>query len=234
MTVAVTNNPASALAGRRSSRVDIQAGLERAVAATKTYTAELLALYLLLIPLAGTAPTGQPALADLVDRLAEAAAATLASRAAVAAAAARYRFADRLITTARGFGYPTAREAALKLMETCYLGAQAFSGADLLHGPMAMVDADLPVLAISTPGAGGRAMLAVLERLRERRCRSGAGRRSPDCEPAAAAAACCRWSPTACPRSCSRSWRSCRCSSWPASWRCSAAAIRTRRADCRR
>jgi glucosamine--fructose-6-phosphate aminotransferase (isomerizing) len=87
----------------------------------------------------------------------------------VAAIASRYRFADRLITTARGFGYPTAREAALKLMETCYLGAQAFSGADLLHGPMAMIDADLPVLAVVTPGAGGRAMGPVLDRLRERR-----------------------------------------------------------------
>src|SRR6185437_12957167 len=56
----------------------------------------------------------------------------------------------------------------LKLMETCYLAGQAFSGADLLHGPMAMVDAGLPVIAIHTPGAGGRAMLAVLDRLRER------------------------------------------------------------------
>ena len=54
--------------------------------------------------------------------------------------------------TARGYSYPTAREAALKLMETSYLSAQAFSGADLLHGPLATVDPQVPVLAISVQG----------------------------------------------------------------------------------
>ena len=161
LTVAVTNNPSSELAQAAEFSVDVRAGVERAVAATKSYTAELLALYLLLAPLAG------PVELD-ANALAEAAEATLSQQPELDAVASRYRFADRLITTARGFGYPTAREAALKLMETCYLGAQAFSGADLLHGPMAMIDADLPVLAVLTPGAGGRAMVPVLQRLRER------------------------------------------------------------------
>jgi glucosamine--fructose-6-phosphate aminotransferase (isomerizing) len=162
MTVAVTNNPSSQLAQAAEFSVDIRAGLERAVAATKSYTAELLALYLLLAPLAGAVGLN-------ANALAEAAGATLSQQSEMVAVSTRYRFADRLITTARGFGYPTAREAALKLMETCYLGAQAFSGADLLHGPMAMIDTGLPVLAVLTPGVGGRAMLPVLERLRERR-----------------------------------------------------------------
>ena len=165
LTVAVTNNPSSVLAEAAEFSVDVRAGVEKAVAATKTYTAELLALYLLLSPAAADAEATR----GRIDALATAAAATLDHADAVAAAATRYRFADRLITTARGFSYPTAREAALKLMETCYLGAQAFSGADLLHGPMAMVDADLPVLAVATPGAGGRAMLAVLDKLEQRR-----------------------------------------------------------------
>jgi glucosamine--fructose-6-phosphate aminotransferase (isomerizing) len=167
LTVAVTNNPASELARAAEYQVDVHAGPERAVAATKSYTAELLALYLLLAPLARPELDRQ-VLGEQVRRLAAAAEQTLAGEPAVTAVAQRYLGAERLITTARGFGYPTAREAALKLMETCYLGAQAFSGADLLHGPMAMVDAGLPVIAIHTPGAGGRAMLAVLERLRER------------------------------------------------------------------
>jgi glucosamine--fructose-6-phosphate aminotransferase (isomerizing) len=161
-TVAVTNNPASALAQAAEFSVDVRAGVERAVAATKTYTAELLALYLLLSP-AADEPT-QRALA-----LPDAATATLAGEEAVRTAAGRYRFADRLVTTARGYSYPTAREAALKLMETSYLGAQAFSGADLLHGPMAMIDADLPVIAVVTPGRGGAAMAPVLDRLAERK-----------------------------------------------------------------
>lgn len=167
-TVAVTNDPSAPLAEAAEFAVRLHAGPERAVAATKSYTAQLLALYLLLAPLAGGGPDAASR-ADQLARLVAAAETTLANQAAVAAVATRYRFADRLISTARGFGYPTAREAALKLMETCYLGAQAFSGADLLHGPMAMVDADLPVLAVVTPGAGGRAMLAVLDRLRQRR-----------------------------------------------------------------
>jgi glutamine---fructose-6-phosphate transaminase (isomerizing) len=82
--------------------------------------------------------------------------------------AQRYRFAQRLMTTGRGYSYATAREAALKLMETCYLSAQAFSGADLLHGPLAAVDPLVPVLAVVPEGAGGQAMMPVLARLAER------------------------------------------------------------------
>lgn len=155
-TVAVTNNDASSLASAAQVRIDVGAGVERAVAATKTYTAELLALYLLLGGADGAARA-----APLPDALEL----TLAGDAA--AAAGRYRFADRLVTTARGYSYATAREAALKLMETSYLSAQAFSGADLLHGPLAMVDAGVPVIAVVSPGRGGEAMRPVVERLRK-------------------------------------------------------------------
>ena len=116
--VAVTNDLDSPLAHAAEIAVDIRADAERAVAATKTYTAELLALCLLFGVVVG-----------------------------------------------RGYSYATAREAALKLMETSYLSAQAFSGADLLHGPLAMIDESVPVIAISSPGLGGEAMAPVLERL---------------------------------------------------------------------
>lgn len=168
LTVAVTNAPASELALAAEYSVDVRAGVERAVAATKSYTAELLALYLLLMPLATDGPDARQ-LAGQAAAVAEAARLSLGQLGPVRAVAEAYRDADRLLTTARGYSYPTAREAALKLMETCYLSAHAFSGADLLHGPMAMVDAGLPVLAIVPPGAGGRVMLAVLDRLRQRR-----------------------------------------------------------------
>jgi len=166
ITVALTNTPSSQLAQAAEFSLDLRAGVEAAVAATKSYTAELLALYLLLAPLAGRSSPAK--LADEAGTLADAAAATLGRDSEVLAAATRYRFADRLVTTARGFSYPTAREAALKLMETSYLGAQAFSGADLLHGPMAMIHAGLPVIAVVTAGPGGRAMVPVLDRLAER------------------------------------------------------------------
>jgi len=160
LTVAVTNAPDSPLARAAELSVDVLAGLERAVAATKTYTAQLLALHLLL--------GGEQAAREAAG-LPEAAARTLAltSDEQLAAIAARFQYAERLVLTARGYSYPTAREAALKLMETSYLGAQAFSGADLLHGPLAMIDRSVPVIAITSPGKGGRAMQPVLERLAE-------------------------------------------------------------------
>lgn len=161
ITLAVTNNPDSPLAAVSEFHIDVLAGPERALPATKTYTAELLSLYLLVEELRGgdgLAATGLPRLAEAV----------LARRSEIAELAQRYRFAQRLVLTSRGYGYPTAREAALKIMETSYIPAQPFSGADLLHGPLAMVDNVSPVIAIVPDGRGGQALQPVLDRLRGR------------------------------------------------------------------
>ncbi|HLJ69089.1 MAG TPA: SIS domain-containing protein [Chloroflexota bacterium] len=161
LTLAVTNAPQSALVECAELSLAIGAGPESAVAATKSYTAELLALYLLVAGLAGR-PT------DDVTPLPEQARRLLARGHEVAELAIRYRFVDQLVVTARGYNYPTAREAALKLMETSYLVAHAFSGADLLHGPLAMIDRGFPVIALSPAGPGSGALLPVLEQLRRR------------------------------------------------------------------
>jgi glucosamine--fructose-6-phosphate aminotransferase (isomerizing) len=167
-TLAVTNNPESALAGAAELHIDVAAGHERAVAATKTYTAELLALLMLVEGVRagdGRLPAEErAALGDLPGL----AAGALADPTPVELAP-RYRFAGRVVTTGRGYAYPTARETALKLMETSYLAALAFSGADLLHGPLAMADPDVPVLAVVGAGPGGTAMREVLAKLGERR-----------------------------------------------------------------
>ncbi|MFI7077963.1 SIS domain-containing protein [Micromonospora sp. NPDC049903] len=168
LTLAVTNAPDSPLARTAELSVDIAAGHERAVAATKTYTAELLALLLLVEGIRsgdGTLPDDER---RALAALPELAARTLADPTATQLAP-RYRFAGQLVTTGRGYAYPTAREAALKLMETSYLPALSFSGADLLHGPLAMTDPDVPVLAVVGSGPGGQAMREVLPRLGERR-----------------------------------------------------------------
>ncbi|MFJ8581619.1 SIS domain-containing protein [Micromonospora sp. NPDC093277] len=168
LTLAVTNNPDSPLVRTAELSVDIAAGHERAVAATKTYTAELLALLMLVEGVRagdGVLPAEER---EALARLPELAERTL-SDATPAQLAPRYRFAARLVTTGRGYAYPTAREAALKLMETSYLPALAFSGADLLHGPLAMTDPNVPVLAVVGSGPGGQAMREVLPRLGERR-----------------------------------------------------------------
>ncbi|MFG1676481.1 SIS domain-containing protein [Micromonospora sp. NPDC049282] len=168
LTLAVTNNPDSPLVETAELSVDVAAGHERAVAATKTYTAELLALLMLVEGVRagdGALPAEERA---ALARLPELAARTLADDTS-ARLAPRYRFAAQLVTTGRGYAYPTAREAALKLMETSYLPALAFSGADLLHGPLAMTDPDVPVLAVVGSGPGGTSMREVLPRLGERR-----------------------------------------------------------------
>jgi glucosamine--fructose-6-phosphate aminotransferase (isomerizing) len=158
-TVAVTNNPESPLAQSAEIHLDILAGPERAVAATKSYTAQLLALYLLFDAMRGGKGEAAAALPELGDAL-------LAGERRVADLAQRYRFAQRLVCTGRGYSYPTASEAALKLMETSYISAQAFSGADLMHGPLAMVDPQVPVLAVVAEGVGGQAMRPVVRSLR--------------------------------------------------------------------
>ncbi|MGX4732327.1 SIS domain-containing protein [Kitasatospora griseola] len=161
ITLAVTNNAGSPLAEVSEFHIDVLAGPEKALPATKTYTAELLALYLFVEGLRGN--DGSPA-----KVLPELAAGILARQDEVKALAERYRFAQRLVITSRGYGYPTAREAALKLMETTYIPASPFSGADLLHGPLAMVDNVSPVIAIVPDGRGGEALQPVLDRLRGR------------------------------------------------------------------
>jgi glucosamine--fructose-6-phosphate aminotransferase (isomerizing) len=157
--LSVTNAPASDLATAAHLSLDVHAGPELAVAATKSYTAELLTLWLTIDAWAGgdgAAAASVPAAArSHVERLAE-----------MSALAQRYRFTDRMVLTGRGYSYPSAREAALKLMETSYVAAHAFSGADLLHGPLAMIDADHPVVAVVPDGVGAAAMRPVLERLR--------------------------------------------------------------------
>lgn len=168
LTLAVTNNPASPLAQAAELHLDVVAGHERAVAATKTYTAELLALLMLVEGVrAGDGSLPEQERRDLAE-LPDLAARVLDDPTATQLAP-RYRFAARVVTTGRGYAYPTARETALKLMETSYLPALAFSGADLLHGPLAMADPDVPVLAVVGNGPGGQAMRDVLARLGERR-----------------------------------------------------------------
>lgn len=157
--LAVTNAANSALANSAELHLDMRAGVELAVVATKSYTAELLMLWLLVDAWqGGTAEAARRVpdmMASQVNRIDE-----------VTALAQRFRSIDRMVLTARGYSYPTAREGALKLMEASYMSVHAFSGADLLHGPLAMIGADCPVIAVVPEGSGGAAMRPVLQRLR--------------------------------------------------------------------
>ena len=161
VTLAVTNNAGSPLASVCEFHIDMLAGPEEALPATKSYTASLLTLYLFVEGLRGGDGAAALVLPDLATRI-------LARQDEVRRLASRYRFAERMVITSRGYGYPTAKEAALKLMETSYIPALAYSGADLLHGPLAMVDNISPVIAVVPDGRGGEALRPVLDRLRGR------------------------------------------------------------------
>jgi len=160
LTLAVTNAPTSPLAAAAALHIDVLAGPERAVAATKSYTAELLSLYLLVDALRGGDGSAAGVLAGAAGSLVD-------DREPVRALARRFMASERLVVTGRGYSYPTAREAALKLMETSYVSAQAFSGADLMHGPMAMLQRDSAVIAIVPEGVAGLAIAPVVDRLAE-------------------------------------------------------------------
>jgi glutamine---fructose-6-phosphate transaminase (isomerizing) len=159
-TLTVTNNQGSAMAQAGQHHFFLRAGKEESVAATKTYTAELMMLYLLI-----SALKGEERLGPEVRRLPE------LSREVLEAGwegTERYRYAEYMVVTSRGYNLATAEEAALKLMETTYVVAQAFSAADLEHGPIAMIGHDFPVLAIAPPGRAQLGMRALVENLRDR------------------------------------------------------------------
>jgi len=156
-TLALTNTPGSPLTEASELTVFIRAGEERAVAATKSYTCTLLTLYLLVDAMrGGDARHARDIPATANDTLSH-------CHDTVRHLVDRYRFADRVVTTARGYSYPGACEAALKLSETSYLAVRPYSGADLLHGPVATIDADTAVLTLASEGKGAQAMHPVLD-----------------------------------------------------------------------
>ncbi len=165
-TIALTNDADSDLVAAADHHVDLRAGPELAVAATKTYTAELLALAMLVTAIEsrlGSSENRESTLAAVPDALA----AALASESEATAVAGRLADRDRLIVVARGFEYATARELALKLKELARLAADPYSAADFLHGPLALVEPGYPVIAIAPSGPTASDMDALLGRLGE-------------------------------------------------------------------
>jgi glucosamine--fructose-6-phosphate aminotransferase (isomerizing) len=142
-TLAITNDGASPLAATADHVIELHAEVERSVAATKTYTAQLAVMALL-----AAAWSGKPELLDELRRLPEALAATLAGAADLARRAERYRYIDQCVVIARGYNYATAMELALKLKELTYVQAIAYSSADFRHGPIATISEGLPSILI--------------------------------------------------------------------------------------
>lgn len=162
LTAAITNQEGSQLAAAAQHTLLCHAGPERSVAATKTYTTTCAVLAQVAAFLAG----GEP-LRDAIEQIPALAAAALKSEQVVARVAERYVHARDCVVLGRVFQYSTAREAALKLEETCYVVATPFSTADFHHGPAALVERGLPVIIFAPPGRTSADSLALLQWLRE-------------------------------------------------------------------
>ncbi len=162
-TIAITNDAASPLAHTADHVIELHAGPERSVAATKTYTAELTAIAAL-----AAAWSAVPERLSELRRLPAALEATLAGCAGIADDTARYREIDALSVVGRGYNYATAFELALKLKELTYIMAMPYSSADFRHGPIATVDSGSPVLLIMSSGRTLPDMLELIGELRRR------------------------------------------------------------------
>jgi glucosamine--fructose-6-phosphate aminotransferase (isomerizing) len=161
LTLAITNEPNSPLAETSDFIFDIQAGAEKAVAATKTYTAELMAVAML-----STALSGHKKMWTELARLPAWMKQALKLSDFISQAAQRYRYIDQTVVLGRGFNYATAFEWALKMKELTYIIAEPYSSADFVHGPIAMMVSGYPVFAVAPKGRVFDSMLAMLTRLR--------------------------------------------------------------------
>jgi glucosamine--fructose-6-phosphate aminotransferase (isomerizing) len=159
-TLAIVNVADSPMAQTADFVIDIGAGPERAVAATKTYTAQLMAIAMLSVALDDTGER-----AGVLEQASEMVEETLKLDAAIEQAAERYRYMERCVVLARGYNYATAFEWALKLKELTYVIAEPYSSADFVHGPIAIVSQGFPILAAAPGGAAFPDMRDLLTRL---------------------------------------------------------------------
>ena len=149
-TIAITNDPHSALAEAAEATLPLAAGPELAIAATKTYTTQLAALALLAGAVAGEGARVADALRATADLLAGALPGLERDISEIAVSLA---FVGRLFAIGRGPEYATAREISLKLLETCRVAAEPLTATALAHGPIAALDGLFPVWAIASDDA---------------------------------------------------------------------------------
>ena len=164
VTIAITNEPGSDLGAAAEHTIRCGAGPERAVAATKTYVAELAAVAALVAGVEPASPLG-PALERAPDALH---AALRSAESWVDGAGELVEAivdAGRALVVSRGYNLATALEVALKLKETSRIFAEGYSSADLLHGPVALAGPAVPVLALRPDGPMGVAIDGALERV---------------------------------------------------------------------
>ena len=162
LTLAITNDLSSPLAREAEMVLDACSGPERAIAATKTYTTQLLSIALLSAALSDEGT-------EVLERVPEWVRQALALDGSIEQAAQRYRDMTQCAVLGRGLNYATAAEWSLKLKELTSVVAAPYSSADFRHGPVAIVTRGFPVLAVVPGGAVFEDVLALLASLVEER-----------------------------------------------------------------
>jgi glucosamine--fructose-6-phosphate aminotransferase (isomerizing) len=163
ITACITNVPESPITEVSDYAFLCHAGEERAVAATKTYTTSLI-----LVALLAAAWANDVELLDSLQGIPRLIQSTLQLDETIASSCERYKYIHECAVLARGLNQCTALEAALKMTETSYLVAKPYSGADFLHGPIAMVSAGFPCILFAPRGAAYTSMLELAAKLRDR------------------------------------------------------------------
>lgn len=158
-TLGITNEADSSMAKIADETLLIHAGREKSVAATKTYTGQMLHFYLLAAQLADEKLE--------FEKIPHFAAQVLQLKSKVEELVERYVFMENCVVVGRGMNYGNSYELALKLMETCYVVAERFSSADFFHGPLAIVERRFPVLMFAPRGVTRQSNLDLLKRLQE-------------------------------------------------------------------
>ncbi len=167
LTAAITNEPASKITTIADHTILCHAEREISLAATKTYTAALAAVYLLSAEMAGNKQQADSLLvaADRMDQV-------LSMEPQLADLARSYADLNRCFVVSRGVNLCTALESALKMIESCYVGAQAYSAASFMHGPIAAVSEDSTCFLLAPEGAALDSILTIADKLKDRRAHS--------------------------------------------------------------
>ena len=170
--LAICNVPESALVRASDLRMLTRAGPEIGVASTKAFTTQLAALVLLTMALAKTRgrllPETEASLLQALRHLPAALTRVLQTEAAISAWADRFARKEHMLFLGRGIHYPIAMEGALKLKEISYIHAEAYAAGELKHGPLALVDRDMPVVAVAPKDALLEKLKSNLQEVRAR------------------------------------------------------------------
>ena len=167
LTVGITNDPESGVAQIADHHLWLRAGEERSVAATKTYTAELAAIAMIVAALVDNAELDQE-LVKLPQYAAQTLTEFVSSPLRDPGWVERYRYMDQFSTIGRGYNYCTAFEINLKVKELCYVTGDPYSEADFRHGPIAVIHTGYPVMVVAPAGKTLPGMLDLLDKLHEK------------------------------------------------------------------